>query len=120
MLYDPHEVEEGATVYLFPHTKGASRACMEQRTVQVAQPPAKFWPYVIVTWRQGTIDKWERVHKDNIKKKPTAPKATKQEGDGAGGGRSTDTGGRWQRKLALPGRIKPIDIPEGQEQGELF
>lgn len=110
MLYEPHEVVEGQTVSLFPHTHGASRACQEQRQVTIAQPPAKFWPYLVVTWVQDNQNRWERVHRDNIKKKPAAPKVDKQEGDGAGGGGRTD--GRWQRRLALPGKIETI---EGQE-----
>lgn len=112
MLYDAHEVEEGQVVFLFPHTRGASPACHEKRRVTIAQPPARFWPYLVVTWTEGGVDKWERVHRDNIKKKPTTPKVDKQEGDGAGGGRSD---GKWQRKTVMPGKIAHIE-----DQMELF
>ena len=122
MLYEVHEVSEGQTVWLYPHTKGASAACHAMRQVKVMHDPKKHWPYVVVEWKEGGVDRWEKVHRDNIKKKPpsqTGMAAQKKQGD-TSGNPDTPTDRKWQRKLALPGKIKPIQLAEGEEQGTLF
>jgi hypothetical protein len=77
-------------------------------------PPEKFWPYVVVEWKEGGVDKWAKVHRDNIKKRPVATTsvAEKKEGDMGGGG---TTSGKWQRKTALP---RPVAL--AKDQMELF
>lgn len=116
MLHDSHEVEVGQTVYLFPHTKGASPACHRLLAVKVAQDPAKFWPYVIVEWVEGREARWERVHRDNIKKAPTAVKAAdKRQGDSVGTGDGRMVAQKGQRRLAVG---RPVANPD--DQMELF
>lgn len=118
MLYDAHEVSEGETVFLFPHTKGASTACHRQLTVKVMHDPKKHWPYVIVEWMDDGKAVWEKVHKDNIKKKPaaSAPSGDKKQGDGS----NVVSSGKWQRRLAAHTKAKPMALPDGMEEPTLF
>lgn len=115
MLYEPTEVEVGQTVYLYPHTHGASPACHRLLVVKVMRVPAETWPYVVVEWEENNQPKWERVHRDNIKKRPTAVQAEdKRQGDavGQGGSRSPE---KWQRRLAVGRPVANLD-----DQMELF
>jgi len=120
---DLHDLHKGQIVYLTPHTKQASRACHERRTVKIMHEKdtiKRHWPMIVVEWKQDGVDKWERVHRDNVKLRAHAPRATKverAEGDGA----QSSGMGRWASKVrVMPGKIKPIELAEGQEQGTLF
>lgn len=114
---DLHDLYKGQIVYLSPHTKTASRACHEQRAVRVMHEKdtiLKHWPMVVVEWKQDGVDKWERVHRDNIKLRPgnaSSAKVEKREGDGQGGGKPTVT-----RVRKMPGR----PIAHIEDQMELF
>lgn len=112
MLYEVDEVTVGQVVYLYPHTKTASRACHEQRRVTILHDPKKHWPHLVVEWQQDGEAHWELVHRDNIKKRPATAAASpteKHQGDMAGG---TQTETRWRRKNAI---ASPVVNIEGQE-----
>lgn len=113
MLYDVDEVQIGQTVYLDAHSKGAPAICHRRLVVKVMHPPARFWPYLVVEWKEDGVDKWARVHRDNIKKRPVQDRtvAERKEGDTGSG----TTSQKWQRRLALP---KPVALIE--DQMELF
>lgn len=117
MLRGPEEAEENKIAYLYPHTKTASRACHDMKAVTILS--ARHWPMVVVKWKEGEADRWELVHKDNIKLKPPSArvKSDEKEGDTVRGG-AMDS--KWARPRKMTGRQKPIDIPEGREQGLLF
>jgi hypothetical protein len=118
VLRDVTEVSEGDTVYLYPQTKQASRACHDQRTAKVLKDPKVHWPMVVVGWDMpGGPSSWELVHKDNIRKRPastTSAVQEKRDGDMVGGG----SGGmsKWVKKGTMTG--KPA--PEIEGQGTLF
>lgn len=112
MLYDAHEVAVGETVFLFPHTKTASRICHEQKAVKVAKAPSAHWPMVLVTWTEGDHDRWQMVHKDDIKKRPpNKTAADKKLGDSL-----TDRNRAVARVRVMPG--KKIEVMD--DQMELF
>ncbi len=118
MLYNPDEVKQGDTVWLTAHTKTAPPECYRGLQVKVSQPPARFWPHLVVEWEERNGDgktesKWLRVHKDDVKKKPASntTAAEKKAGDTTGG----RVDGKWQRKLAV---APPVENVEGQ--GALF
>jgi hypothetical protein len=118
---DMAELIQGQIVYLYPHTKTASRACHEMRMVRVMhdrQLIRKHWPLLVVEWKQDGKDVWERVHRDNVRLRPVA-KSNKSD-KGAGDGPSA-VASKWAAKVrVMPGKIKPIDLAEGEEQGTLF
>lgn len=123
MLRNPDEITQGQTVYLFPHTKTASWNVRQQLAVKVMHAKEtilKHWPLVVVEWKEGGQHCWERVHRDDIKLRAASMGTTKvdrAEGDGAQGSGM----GRWATRVpVMPGKIKPIDLPDGQEQGALF
>src|SRR5215216_1918605 len=106
---DLHDLYKGQIVYLTPHTKTASRACHEKRTVRIMHDKdliRKHWPVIVVEWQQDGQDVWERVHRDNIKLRPgtSSTKVEKREGDGQG----SSSGPAVTRVRKMPGRIKPI------------
>lgn len=117
MLRGPEEAPEGRVVYLYPQTRTASRTCHAMKAVTVVH--AKRWPMVVVKWTEGRVDKWELVHKDNIRLRPPSARVKKdeKEGDTVQG---TGMDSRWARPRKMAGRVKPIDIPDDQEQGTLF
>lgn len=119
MLKSADEAPVGRVVYLYPHTKQASRACHEQRVVKIRKDAARHWPRVVVEWTQDGVGRWELVHADNIRLKPPGSLASvnkeKKEGDGPG-----SRGPAVTRVRVMPGRIKPIALSDDQEQGTLF
>jgi predicted lipoprotein with Yx(FWY)xxD motif len=120
MLREPSEIEKGMTVYLYPQTKTASRACHEQRVVKVMKDPAAHWPMVVVTWTDANGDQWELVHRDNIRKKPPSTSKSKEDKNEGDNIRENAGRGKGARVRKMPGRAKPIDIPDHMEQGALF
>lgn len=117
MLNHVDEAEAGRVVYLYPHSKTASRACHRLLTVAIVEG-RKHWPMVVVKWNEGGAERWELVHRDNIRLRPSvaATRVDKKEGDSKG---DVATGTKWKPRL-LPNHIKPIDLPDNMEQGELF
>lgn len=111
MLHSVDEVTVGQTLWTFPHTKSASTNVHRQLAVRVLQPPAKFWPYLVVGWAEGKEDKWEKVHKDDLKKKQSNTTASSDKHQGDSVGSDGSVAGKWQRRLALPGRdrVKPTE-----------
>jgi hypothetical protein len=123
MIQNPDDLTEGQTVYLFPHTKTASRAVHKQLTVKVMRDPKAFWPWVLVKWNEPDgSDFWEKVHRDDIKLKPSSAASTpagRKEGDGPGSNTVPALG--TNRRTALrPEKRYEIELPPGTEQGELF
>lgn len=117
---DLYELQQGQTVYLTAHTKTASRACWEKRAVKVmhgSDTLKRHWPLVVVEWEQGGAMVWEKVHYYNINLRSTAVASTtdKREGDGAGSAARKPS-----RVRVMPGKIKPIQLADGEEQGALF
>lgn len=122
MIYDPDELEVGMTVYLFPHTRQASMNVHRGLTVSVMKDPKAHWPKVMVTWKEGNEDKWELVHRDNIKKRaPSARnKQDEKEGDTARGG-TTGMGSKWTKVPVMPKQPKAnIVLAPDEAQGTLF
>lgn len=114
-MYQVDDVKLGDTVFLHAHTKTAPPECYRGLQAMVSQPPAKFWPHLVVEWeeRNGegrSVSRWLRVHKDDVKKKPGSATtvADKRQGDTSGG----TTPSKWQRKLAI---ATPVETIEGQE-----
>lgn len=118
MIHKPEDLRVGQTVYLYPHTKQASRACHEQRVVSVMQDPAKHWPKVVVEWTENGVQQWQLVHRDNIRLRAAASTTTKEETKA--GDTTQDGGAKWATVRRMPGRAKPIEIPPGLEQATLF
>jgi hypothetical protein len=115
MLNDSHEVEVGQVVYLYPHTKQASAECHRQLTVKVLKDPAAHWPKVVVGWKEDGVDKWQLVHRDNIRRRRVASATTKEEkraGDTTGGGGEAGMA-KWVKRGVMPGGVPPQ--VEGQE-----
>jgi hypothetical protein len=116
MLYNVDEIAEGQTVWLYPHTRTAGPNVHRMLQVKVLKDPKLHWPWVIVTWDElGGGDKWEKVHKDDIRRRNPG-KATKDEtkqGDGVGSGSTSSRLGT-NRRLVLPGARK-YEPTEGQE-----
>lgn len=114
MIYTPEELEVGRLVYLFPHTKQASQTVHRQLAVSVMKDPKAHWPRVMVCWKEDGQDRWELVHRDNIKlRRSSSAKVEKRDGDTTQD--QTTTSSRWQRRLAV---ARPIsNIPD---QMELF
>ena len=115
MLYSPDEVKQGDTVWLTAHTKTAPPECYRNLQVRLSQPPAKFWPYLVVEWEERNGEgksesRWLKVHKDDVKKKAAAntTAAEKKAGDTTGG----RVDGKWQRKLSV---AAPVPNVEGQD-----
>lgn len=120
MIDDPNAIQRGRIVFLYPQSKQASRACHRLLTVTVMKDPRAHWPMVMVQWKEDGADRWELVHRDNIRlRKPggTTTKAESKEGD-----TTRDSGGmgKWAAVRKMPGKPKPIEITEEQEQGTLF
>lgn len=119
MLRGPEEVPKGRVAYLYPHTATASRACHAMRTVEVVEG-AKHWPMVVVKWREPDADKWELVHRDNIRLRPPSARVKSEEKEGDTTQDEGATAGRWARVRKMPGKPKPIELPPDTEQGALF
>ena len=105
----------GRICYLYPQTKQASAECHKQLTVTVLKDPSAHWPKVVVGWKEDGVDKWQLVHRDNIRLKRAATTTSRQEkraGDSTGGGAE---GGmeKWVKRGVMPG--KPPPEIEGQE-----
>lgn len=107
MLYDVDEVQVGQTVWLFPHTRTASQNVHRMLQVRVMKEPKAHWPRVMVEWKEGNEDRWELVHKDDIRKRnpASATKADTKQGDTIGDGPTSSKLGT-SRRLALPGAAK--------------
>lgn len=121
MLLAPEDLPVGRTVYLFPQTKQASRNVHLMRTVSIMKDASAHWPRLVVGWKEGSEDRWELVHKDNIRLRPPAArnKADEKEGDTIQG----DTGrtsGKWARVRRMPGKPKPVDTDETWVEETLF
>lgn len=118
---DLDELEQGQTVHLYPHTKTASRACHEQRTVKLMHDKEgnkKHWPFLVVEWKEGGVDCWARVHKDDVKLKASATTTTKEE---KRQGDQTGTRGKAPRVRVLPKQPKAnVELAENEEQGTLW
>jgi hypothetical protein len=102
MLYHVDEVVVGQQVVLFPHTKTASNNVHRQRVVTIMKDPKAHWPKVMVCWKEDGEDRWELVHKDNIKKRVSPTHSTgadRHQGDSVGDGGAVPS--KWQRKLAI-------------------
>jgi hypothetical protein len=120
VLRSADEVEQGQRVYLWPQTKTASRACHDKRAVTVMHDPKRWWPYLVVEWKDDAGSAcWERVHADNIRKSlvERTSAAEKKTGDAVGGGTTKE---KWSRVRVMPGKSKEIQLAEGEEQGTLF
>jgi hypothetical protein len=120
MLRSVDEIELNQVVHLFPHTKVASRACHALTVARVIKDPKAHWPMVVVGWKEATGDRWELVHKDNIRLKPRATqtsKVEKKEGDTVQGG---GTASIWARVRKMPGKVVEVNLAETEEQGTLF
>lgn len=115
MLYDVGEVEQGQIVWLYPHTRTASRNVHRMLAVSVMHDPKRHWPWVTVEWTENGQLKWEKVHKDDIRKRnpTTTTKAEARQGDSIGDGLTSSKLGT-SRRLALPGAHK-YEPTEGQE-----
>ena len=118
MLYNVDEITNGQQVWLYPHTRTASRNVHRCLAVRVLKDPKAHWPMVLVGWREAEEDRWELVHKDDIRKRnPSAStKAEREQGDTAQDGLAASALGS-NRRLALPGKAKVVPT-EGQ--GTLF
>lgn len=117
MLRDPEEVGVDGMVFLYPQTKTSSQNVHRMLTVRVMKDPKAHWPMVMVCWKENGEDRWELVHKDNIRKKSaaaTTTRADKTQGDTAGDGA---TSSKTKRVRVLPGANK-YEPTEGQ--GTLF
>lgn len=121
MLRDPTEVAEGDTVHLYPQTKQASSNCHKMLAVKIMKNPKTHWPMVAVCWDvPGGPTCWELVHKDNIRKKPSATVSTsaeKKAGDTVGDGGSMS---KWKPKVMPGARKYEVDMPDDMEQGTLW
>lgn len=115
MIRDPEELNIGQTVFLYPQTKTASTSCHRQLSVRVMHDPKKHWPMVVVEWYEDGSQRWELVHRDNIRKKAVAvtSKAEKAQGDSIGDGQARKRGGT-NRVRVMPG-AKKYEPTEGQE-----
>lgn len=118
MIYNVDELSDGQTVFLYPHTKTASQACHRQLQVKVLGDPKRHWPLVTVKWREGEEERWQLVHKDDIKKNKSnsateTSAADRHQGDTVGAGPAPAR--PWQRRLTIG---KPVENFEGQ--GKLF
>lgn len=121
MIDDPDLLQVGRIVHLYPQTKTASRECHLKLTVAVMKDPRAHWPMVVVTWDENGEKKWQLVHRDNIRLRSAAASPTKEEKRGGDMTGSTDGMAKWiKRRSIMPGKNKPIDMPEGAEQGTLF
>lgn len=118
MLFDVNEVAVDQQVWLYPHTRTASANVHRMLAVKVMKDPKAHWPMVLVCWKEGNQDKWELVHKDDIRKRnPTAStKAEHKQGDTIGDGPTSSKLGT-SRRLVMPGakKYQPTD-----DQMELF
>lgn len=115
MLSDPDEVQKGRIVFLYPQTKQASASCHRQLAVSILKDARAHWPMLVVGWKEDGVDKWELVHRDNIRKKRATGATEKEEkraGDQTGGGAQTGMS-RWAKRGIMPG--KPVEPIEGQE-----
>lgn len=112
MLRDPDEAEVGQEVFLYPHSKTASRACWRQLSVTITKPPKKHWPMLVVEWHEPGGRHWELVHKDNIRlRRPTG----KAEGDA-----TQDHEAVFATPRKIGSAFKPVELPDGYEQETLF
>jgi hypothetical protein len=119
VLKDPEEIQVGRIVHLYPQTKQASQNVHKQLAVSVMKDPRAHWPMVVVGWKEDGVDKWELVHRDNIRLKRASSITTREEkraGDTTG---NSGEGGmaKWARKRAIMPGTPPPPI-EGQM--ELF
>jgi hypothetical protein len=115
---DLDDLYKGQIVHLEPHTKTASRACHQRQTVRLMHEKEtirKHWPFVVVEWKVGGVDTWEKVHRDNIKLRPktTTTRAEKAAGDST---QDNKTAGKWARVRKAPGRV----TAHIEDQMELF
>lgn len=119
MLHDPSEVEQGRIVFLYPHTRTASRECHAQLAVTVIKPPAQHWPYLIVAWKDAAgQDQWQRVHRDNVRLRRPASVSTKEEktqGDSVGGGKTPTV-----KRVRVPPKRREIALDPDEEQLPLW
>lgn len=119
MLKDPEEIQVGRIVHLYPQTKQASRECHKQLAVSVLKDPRAHWPMVVVGWKEGNENKWQLVHRDNIRLKRASSVTSREEkraGDQTGG--PSESGmAKWAKKRAIMPGTPPPAI-EGQM--ELF
>lgn len=116
MISDPDEIGVDGTVWLYPQSKQASQNVHRQLRVKILKDPKAHWPMVVVGWTENGVDKWELVHRDNIRKRAPGAVSTKEEktqGDSIGDGRKTKTG----RVRIMPGARK---YQPTEEQLELF
>jgi hypothetical protein len=114
VIKDPEELRVGQVVHLYPHTKTAGQECYQQLPVEVADKPRRYWPMIQVKWKHPVEERdvTRLIHKDNIR--INMPPGRK-EGDATADHEVQHAQVRKIRRV-----LKPIDIPEGEEQGELF
>jgi hypothetical protein len=121
VLDDPDLIQQGRIVFLYPQSKTASANVHRQLSVTVMKDPKAHWPMVVVGWKEDGVDRWELVHRDNIRlKRPgvTTTKADKHEGDNVREGAGM---GRWAKVRKMPTQAKAkVDMPDDMEQGTLF
>lgn len=118
MLRDPEEVGVDGRVWLYPQTRTASQNVHRQLAVKIMKDPRAHWPMVVVGWTESGVDRWELVHKDNIRKKAPgviSAKEEKTQGDSIGGTASSRT--KVARVRVMPS-AKKYEPTEGQ--GTLF
>lgn len=117
MIHNHIDIEKGQLVFLYPHTKTASRNVHRLLMVRVVDEPAAHWPLVGVGWvekgKTANDEVRELVHKDNIRLRPAGSatnKAEKAQGDSTGGLVVPN------RVRVMPGRIDEIDPQDGIQE----
>lgn len=119
VINNPTDLEVGRIVFLYPQTKQASQSCHRQLSVTVMKDPAAHWPFILVKWKENGEDRWEKVHRDNVRlRRASNAKQEKREGDTVQNGDGSM--GRWAKVRVMPGKPKEIDLPAGMEQDSLF
>lgn len=111
----PDEAYPGRIVYLYPNTKTAGEWCWRKKTAVVVD--TQYWPRICVELEHKGKTVTTYPHREDVMLRPTgqgSAKTEKRDGDMAGGG-TPDT-----KVRVMPGRIKPVELAENEEQGTLF